>query len=69
MERLAKAQTRGDGSRDGNEGVVYGHFPHGIATEQLVVECESDGRDGDEKQQAKDAEHVYLRQRTAKCQS
>ena len=69
VERLAQTETRGHGPHDGNQRVVYGHLPHGVAAQQLVVECEPDGRDGDEQQQAYDAEHVDMRQRAAEGQS
>ena len=69
MERLAKAEARGDCPDDGYQRIVDGHPSHGIQAEQFVVECESEGRDGDEQQQADDAKYIDTGQRTAKSES
>ena len=60
VERFAQTQTRGDSSHHGYQRIVYGYAPHRIATEQLVVEGEANGGDGDEQQQTDDAEYVDM---------
>ena len=69
MEGLAKTEAGGEGTNDGNQRIVDGYPSHRIQAEQLVVERESDGRDGDEQQQADDAKRVDMRQRTAKSKA
>ena len=54
IEGLAKTEARREGSNNGNERVPDGHLANGIAGEQLVVEGETDGGDGNE--QGEDAE-------------
>ena len=61
MECFAKTEARGDRADDGYQRIVDGHPSHRIATEQFVVEGESDGRDGDKQQQTDNAKHVYMR--------
>ena len=68
MECFSKTETGGDGTDDRYERVVYGHLSNRIQTEQFVVECKSDGRDGNEQQQAHDAEYINLGQSAAKGQ-
>ena len=60
VEGLAKAEARGDGSHNGYQRIVYGNLPHGIQAEQLVVEREAYGRDGNEQQQTGDAKHINV---------
>ena len=48
IERFVEADARGDGSNHWDERVVDGYLAHRIAGEQLVVEREANGADGDE---------------------
>ena len=50
MERLAKAETRRDSTYNRNQRIVDGNLSYRIQAEQFVVECKSDGRDGNEQQ-------------------
>ena len=43
VERLAKTETRGNGTNNGNERIVDSDLAYRIAAEQFVVERESDG--------------------------
>jgi hypothetical protein len=64
VERLAKAEARGNRAYNGNQRIVYGDLPYRVATEQFVVECKSNGRDGYQQYQADNAEHIDIGQRT-----
>ena len=48
IEGLTEAPAGGDRSDEGNQGVVDGYLPDGIATEQFVVKRKSRGGDTDQ---------------------
>ena len=55
VERFAQAEARGEGAYYGYERVKNGNLAYGIATDELVVEGETEGRDGDEQCQDDEA--------------
>ena len=61
MECFSKTETGGDGTDDRYERVVYGHLSNRIQTEQFVVECKAQRRDGNEQSQYDNSPYRHLR--------
>ena len=55
VEGFAQAETGGEGTYYGDEGVEDGYLAYGVAADELVVEGEAEGRDADEQCQDDEA--------------
>ena len=69
VESFAQAEAAGGGTDYRDEGIVDGNLPHGVASEELVVEAKPNGADADEQYQINKTRHSDVGQRAVEKHS